>query len=142
MKSLLIASLLNPIGTYVRMLRRTSQSLFQKTRPNMAGGGLYHPLALEEVPAADTTKGFFCKLNGPLSILRIVDIKWMMNRAVGLHREHYIASPLMYFCIWQFVWGLPQKFIWGDGQPPRSVDWNTGKAGHLPEGFVPTVVKK
>lgn len=122
------------------MLRRTSVSLFKPTRVNKAGGGLFHFLKAEEVPSADLCKGLFCHLNGTLSILRLVDIKWIMNRCVGMHREYYIASPLMYFCIWQFLWGLPQKFLWADGKPPRDVDWNKGQAGHLPEGFVPTVV--
>mmetsp|Transcript_74262 Transcript_74262/g.86189 ORF Transcript_74262/g.86189 Transcript_74262/m.86189 type:complete len:125 (+) Transcript_74262:25-399(+) len=124
------------------MLRRTSASLFKSTPVHRAGGGLYHPLKAEEVPSAELTKGFFCKLNGPLSILRVIDIKWMMNRCVDMHREHYIATPLMLYCIWQFVWGLPQSYLWGDAKPPRDVDWNKGKAGFLPEGFVPTEVKK
>jgi hypothetical protein len=124
------------------MLRRTSVALFKPTQVNRAGGGLFHFLKVEEVPSANVCKGLFSELNGSLSILRLIDIKWMMNRAVAMHREYYIASPLMYYCIWQFLWGLPQKFIWADGKPPRAVDWNTNKAGHLPEGFVQTVVKQ
>lgn len=124
------------------MLRRTSQALFSHTRTNKAGGGLYHFLKADEVPSSELCKGFFCKLNGPVSILRLIDIKWLMNRCVATHREYYIASPLMYYCIWQFVWNMPQSYLWADGKPPRDVDWNQGKAGYLPEGFVPTVVSK
>lgn len=116
--------------------------MLRRTNLNRAGGGLFHRLSAAETPSADLTKGFFCHLNGPMSALRIIDIKWMMNRCVDMHREYYIATPMMWYCTWEFVYGLPMRFIWNDAKPPREVDWNSGKAGFLPEGFVPTKVNQ
>lgn len=124
------------------MLRRTSTGFFRRTPARLSGGELYHPPKLEDIPCASKTKGFFGPLNGGLEILRILDIKWMMNRAVELGREHYIATPTLYLFIWMFCWKGFQLLRYGDGKPKRQVDWNTEEAGYLPLGFEHTKVTK
>ncbi|CCW64148.1 unnamed protein product [Phytomonas sp. EM1] len=124
------------------MLRRTSSGLFRRTSIRLSGGELYHPKKLEELPLPNTTKGFFSTYNGKLQIFRFLDIKWLMNRSVQLEREYYIAAPTFFFFLWMFSWKGFQIVKYGDGAPPRCVDWNTKETGYLPEGFTPTKVVK
>lgn len=124
------------------MMRRSQLSLMRRSPVLLAGGELWHPPKLEDVPPSSGTRGFFGPLNGPLAPFRVIDIKWMMNRAVELHREHYIATPTMYLFLWMFCWQGMVMFIYGDGAPPRQVDWNTEEAGFLPQGFEKTPVHK
>ncbi|EPY30263.1 hypothetical protein STCU_00355 [Strigomonas culicis] len=123
------------------MLRRTTPGLFRRTRVRLSGD-LYHPPKLEDVPPTSGTKGFFGHYNGPLEVLRLVDIKWMMNRSVELGREHYIAAPTMYMFLFYFCWKGFVNLRYGDGKPPRKVDWNTEESGFLPKGFKQTEVTK
>ena len=124
------------------MLRRTQASLFRRTPVRLSGGDLYHPPKLADIPASTGTKGFFGAYNCPLMGCRLIDIKWMMNRAVELGRDYYISAPTLYLFLWMFCW---EGFViarYSDGKPPRSVDWNTEEAGYLPHGSVPTKVTK
>lgn len=120
------------------MLRRSGNHLFRATRTNRGGGGLPHVMTAEEAPCATETMGFFCKLNGPLAMLRPLDIKWILNRFVDLGRDGYIASPVLYLMMWGAVWKGQSVLLWGDAAPPRNVDWNNGTAGSLPKDFVKT----
>lgn len=120
------------------MLRRTVRASFRRTTPRLSGGELWHPPKLEDIPAASTTKGFIGSYNGPFLYARLFDIKWMMNRAVELGREYYIAAPTFYVFLWWFCYNGFCKLMYSDGKPPRHVDWNTKEAGYLPEGFTPT----
>eukprot|EP00796_Vickermania_ingenoplastis_P010524 gene10524-7310_t len=120
------------------MLRRTIMTPFRRTATRLSGGELYHPPKLEEIPHSSTTKGFAGAYNGSLQFLRLLDIKWMMNRAVDMGREYYIAAPTFYCFLYWFCYKGFVTLTYSDGKPPRQVDWNTNEAGHLPEGFVPT----
>lgn len=122
------------------MLRRTLRAPFRFSAKRLSGGELYHPPKLEEIPCSSTTKGFVGSYNGVLKLLRLVDIKWMMNRAVDLGREYYIAAPTFYFFLWWFCYNGFCKLMYSDGAPPREVLWNTEKSGFLPPSFVPTKV--
>ncbi|AIN99221.1 hypothetical protein LPMP_261080 [Leishmania panamensis] len=124
------------------MLRRTQAFLFRRTPARLSGGELYHPPKLEDIPPSSATKGFFGAYNGGLTVLRFVDIKWMMNRAVELGREYYISAPTLYLFLWMFCWKGFVIMRYGDGKPPRRVDWNTEEAGYLPKGFEQTKVTK
>ncbi|KAK7201230.1 hypothetical protein NESM_000184600 [Novymonas esmeraldas] len=124
------------------MLRRTQASLLRRTPVRLSGGDLYHPPKLEDIPASSTTKGFFGAYNGGLIVARFVDIKWMMNRAVELGREYYISAPTLYLFLWMFCWKGFVIMRYGDGKPPRKVDWNSEETGYLPQGFEPTKVTK
>lgn len=75
-------------------------------------------------------------------ILRFFDIKWMMNRAVDLGREYYISAPTLYFFLWMFCWNGFSILRYGDGKPPRQVDWNSEETGYLPPNFPQTKVTK
>lgn len=124
------------------MIRRTAVRPFRRTLTRFSGGDLYHPPKLEDIPAASTTKGFFGSLNGPLKVARVLDVKWMMNRAVELGREYYIAAPTFYFFLWWFCYKGFCTLMYSDGKPPRTVDWNTNEAGYLPRDFTPTISRR
>ncbi|KAG8346539.1 hypothetical protein ERJ75_000875000 [Trypanosoma vivax] len=122
------------------MLRRSAVTLFRRTDVRRSGGELYVRPKLEDIPSADLCKGFFGHLNGPLKYLRFIDIKWMMNRAVAMHREYLIAAPTLFTFVWMFSWKAAMIYFWGDRAPPRQMDWNAESTGYLPAGFTPTVV--
>lgn len=122
------------------MLRRTLRAQFRYTAKRLSGGELYHPPKLEEIPRSSSTKGFVGPYNGVLKVMRVLDIKWMMNRSVELGREYYIAAPTFYFFLWWFCYKGFCTLMYSDGAPPREVPWNTGESGFLPPSFVPTPV--
>ncbi|ORC87569.1 uncharacterized protein TM35_000211750 [Trypanosoma theileri] len=124
------------------MLRRSSITLFRRTPIRRSGGELFVRPTLAEIPPADECKGFFGHLNGALRYLRLVDIKWMMNRAVAMRREYLIATPTLYAFLWMFSWEGATMYFWGDRAPPRQMDWNSEQTGYLPKDFKPTVVTK
>ena len=70
-----------------------------------------------------------------MALLRCIDIKWILNRAVDLNRDGYVAAAAFYPFMWFMWWYLPQKALWGDNSIPRKVDWSKQEAGHLPAGF-------
>eukprot|EP00758_Cryptobia_borreli_P013344 Tbor_TRINITY_DN5825_c1_g3::TRINITY_DN5825_c1_g3_i1::g.6675::m.6675 len=124
------------------MMRRCIPTLFRRTPTNLSGGGLPHIVTAEEAPAADTVLGMFGKLNGPFASLRVIDIKWIMNRLVSLGREGYISSPVLYGMVWFVLYKLQDIVLWSDAKPPRKVDWNKEVAGKLPDKFEKTPVLK
>ncbi|KEG09778.1 hypothetical protein DQ04_04661020 [Trypanosoma grayi] len=124
------------------MLRRSSVALFRRTPVRRSGGELFVRPSLDQIPPAEECKGFFGHLNGPLKFLRLIDIKWMMNRAVAMRREYLIATPTLYAFLWMFSWKGASMYFWGDRAPPRRMDWNSEKTGYLPPGFKPTAVAK
>jgi hypothetical protein len=128
------------IFTPLRVSGRKRQ-MIRRTILRRSGAGGFHPQLPSEAPPADECLGFFFKpYNGPLAFLRMVDFKWAMNRCVALHREYYIATPIMWGMTWYYTYKIPQMVVWSDGAPPRKVHWNDGKTGKLPEGFKPTVL--
>lgn len=114
------------------MLRRTVIAPFRRTASRLSGGELYHPPKLEDIPCSSTTKGFFGSYKGPLAYARLIDVKWMMNRAVELGREYYIAAPTFYAFLYMFCYKGFCLLQYSDGKPPQHVDWNTNEAGYLP----------
>ena len=120
------------------MLRRTTQALMlRRTRPRLAGDEKVIPLMdPKKDPGAAVQIGLLGKeLTGSLSIFRVIDPKWILNRMVSLGRDGYIASWTFNSFLWCMYWYLPNSAVWGDKTPPRKVDWNRGKAGKLPKDF-------
>lgn len=123
------------------MLRRSTQSLMlRRTVPRLSGDAAPHPLFNCQGPDVNATEGIFCTLNGSMSIFRLIDPKWILNRLVNLGRDGYVGAFAFYPMLWTLYWKVPQIALWSDGKPPRKVDWNAGQAGNLPAGFVPTPV--
>jgi hypothetical protein len=109
------------------MLRRTAKRLSDRPEPIMDAA---------KAPSADGVQGFFfMPLDGGMAALRIIDVKWMLNRAVDLGRDGYIAAWCLYPFLWAMWWYVPQKAMWGDNAIPRKVDWNAAQTGKLPAGF-------
>ncbi len=120
------------------MLRRTTQSLMlRRTQKRLAGGD--KPVVIMDPakdPGADPQIGLLGQpLQGSFAIFRLVDPKWILNRLVSLGRDGYIAGWTLISFLYTMWWIVPNKAVWGDGNPPRKVDWNKGNAGHLPKGF-------
>jgi hypothetical protein len=114
------------------MLRRTAKRLSDE-RP--------HPVIdAAHAPPADDQYGLFGKLNGSLAILRVIDPKWMLNRLVSLGRDGYVGAWGFWSFMYAMWWVVPMGAKWGDGKPPRKVDWNKEEAGRLPKGFVQTTL--
>lgn len=123
------------------MLRRTTQSLMlRRTAIRRSGEERPHPLFNCQGPDVNETYGLFGKLNGSLAILRVIDPKWILNRLVNLGRDGYVGFWVFAPFLWSIYWVVPQKALWGDGKPPRKVDWNKEEAGRLPKGFTPTSI--
>jgi hypothetical protein len=126
------------------MLRRTSPALFKRTPARLSGAApppMYNMKAYN-VPDADLPRGIlYLRYKGPAKILRVFDFKWWLNRQCQLDKDGLFGGILLSFVVWNFVWRVPQYFLWGERSPPRIVDWNKGKAGYLPEDFQFTPVK-
>lgn len=77
---------------------------------------------------------------GSLAILRVVDPKWILNRLVSLGRDGYVGAWAFYGFMYTMWWVVPMGAKWGDGKPPRKVDWNKEEAGRLPKHFQMTTL--
>ncbi len=125
------------------MLRRTTTAMMLRRTPvNRAGAKMDPIMNPAECPPADEVTGAFGKQwNGEQKMLRIFDLLWLHNRVSQLHREFYIACCFFWPATWYLFWGMPNSMKWGDGAPPRTVDWNAKEAGRLPAGFKQTELK-
>jgi hypothetical protein len=119
------------------MLRRTSQSLMlRRTQRRLAGDHVVPVMDPKKDPGAEIQIGLLgYPLQGSLAMFRLIDPKWILNRLVSLGRDGYIAGWTLWSFLWTMYWYVPQTALWGDGKPPRKVDWNAGKAGALPKDF-------
>ena len=119
------------------MLRRsTTQLMIRRTRVRLSDERPVPIMDASKAPPTDGVLGFFfVPLDGSMALLRCIDIKWILNRAVDLNRDGYVAAAAFYPFMWFMWWYLPQKALWGDNSIPRKVDWSKQEAGHLPAGF-------
>jgi hypothetical protein len=116
--------------------------MLRRTQPRRAGGEAIVPVMdPAKDPGADVQIGLLGKeLNGSLAMFRLVDPKWILNRMVSLGRDGYVAAYTFMAFLHTVYWTIPMGAAWGDGKPPRQVDWNQGTAGALPKGFQMTTL--
>ncbi len=114
--------------------------MLRRSRVRLAGDEKPIPVMdPKKDPGANQQYGLLAiQLNGSLSIFRLIDPKWILNRFVSLGRDGYVSAWTLNAFFWTMYWYIPMGALWGDKKPPRKVDWNKGEAGRLPKGFLPT----
>ena len=125
--------------------------MLRRTFGCRSGGGVWHGRPggnnyagwPELAESSSAVKGFMKagSYDGDRVIFRLLDPKWFLNRMTGLYREGSLASPVFAFFMIQMFYGNVMRLTYYDGSPPRHVDWNAKKDGHLPANFKKTVVK-
>jgi len=128
------------------MLRKTGHRMMLRRTPMALGGGeapmpyvAYdcgahsHCPSYLDAPKADDCVGIIpgVPYSGALAPLRFIDPIWWASRFTDLGRDGFMAGPLFWLFLWTMWWYLPQQMVWGDGKPPKSVDWNKGGTGYL-----------
>lgn len=122
------------------MFRRSLATHFLRTTTPKRAGVIHPIMDPAKFVSADTAVGILYQpYNGPLKLFRLIDFRWWLNRAELINKDSMFGLPIFLWCWWTFLWNAPQKALWGDGVPPRTVDWNKGTAGNLPEGYQGTL---
>ncbi len=118
--------------------------MLRRTFMRRSGGG--HAVVrppIDQLEPADACRGWLKPeyYNGNLKIMRVLDLKWWVNRMTALYREGVMAAMVFYPYLYGFFWVSVQTATFRDAAPPRHVDWNKKSAGCLPAGFEKTPVK-
>ena len=118
------------------MLRRSTNRLFLRRTEAKKSEVIFPITDPKKMPSADEATGLLYRpYLGGMKLLRVVDPRWILNRMEMMKRDGLMGMTVWYAIFTNFLWFQPQKALWGDGAPPRKVDWNVGTAGELPAGF-------
>ncbi|KNH09601.1 hypothetical protein XU18_0286 [Perkinsela sp. CCAP 1560/4] len=98
----------------------------------MDGGHEWGAYDASEAPSADTTWGLFrVPYTGAFKYLRLIDPFWAGSRMLQLNRSQNLGNWFIWWMHYMVYWWVPWTLLYGDGAPPRDVDWNDEKTGYI-----------